>query len=133
MANDYLGHSFKIIGKVVEGKKLGRSLGYPTANLKVEDPFKIIPCDGVYAVKVELNRNLYDGMVNIGSRPTIKEDSKERSIEVNIFDFDREIYDEHLTLHIEYRIRDEIKFKNLTELKDQLEKDRLVCLELLRK
>jgi len=133
-ANDFLGYPFFIEGTVVEGKKLGRTIGYPTANIRLNDVEKLVPANGVYAVKAALyegeERNPYNrkkeptllsGMLNIGVRPTV--DGTSRTIEVNLFDFDREIYGEILRIFFYDRLRGEIKFEGLDELKEQLGKD----------
>jgi riboflavin kinase/FMN adenylyltransferase len=120
-ANNFLGHPYSINGKVVEGLKLGRTIGYPTANIVVDDKYKLIPGDGIYAVKLKYNGNTLNGMLSIGNNPTV--DGKGRSIEVHIFEFDENIYDKELTIYFIERLRDEVKFNNLEELKVQLVKD----------
>lgn len=129
-AVSYLGHDYSFSGKVVSGKKLGRTLGYPTANILVEDKFKLIPVDGVYAVKVLQSGVEYSGMLNIGNNPTVP--GKGRSMEVNIFDFDKNIYDQEATIQFIQRLRDEVKFNNLDELKAQLAKDKEMTLQVLQ-
>ena len=121
-ANAYLGHTYTVSGKVVEGLKLGRTLGYPTANIVVDDVYKLIPADGIYAVKIKHNEHHYNGMLSIGNNPTVK--GKGRSIEVNIFEFDKTIYGDTVTICFVERLRDEIKFNSLDELKEQLAKDK---------
>jgi len=121
-ANTFLGYLYSFTGLVTEGLKLGRELGYPTANLVVLDKYKLIPADGVYAVKVKHKETIYGGMLNIGDNPTIE--GKGRSIEVNIFDFDKNIYKEELTIYFVEWLRKEIMFKGLEELKEQLAKDK---------
>lgn len=125
-ANDFLGYRFFITGKVIKGKQLGRTIGYPTANVFIEDTDKLIPKIGVYAVNVILNNSVYKGMLNIGVNPTTDTDNKIK-IEVNIFEFDKEIYDETLKLEFVKRIRDEEKFANLDELKKALANDKIAC------
>lgn len=120
-ANSFLGHSYSINGTVIEGLKLGRTIGYPTANILVDDTYKLIPGDGIYAVKVKSDDAMFDGMLSIGNNPTVE--GKGRSIEVNIFDFDATIYGQHITIYFIERLRDEMKFSNLEELKVQLLKD----------
>lgn len=120
-ANSFLGHFYSINGTVVEGLKLGRTIGYPTANIVVDDKYKLIPGDGIYAVKVQSDEGLFDGMLSIGNNPTVE--GKGRSIEVNIFDFDTTIYGKNITIYFIERLRDEMKFSNLEELKVQLLKD----------
>jgi riboflavin kinase/FMN adenylyltransferase len=121
-ATTYLGHIYSLTGTVVKGKQLGRTLGYPTANLQVADTYKLIPGDGVYAVKIKHRNVFYGGMLNIGNNPTVE--GKNRSIEVNIFDFDKDIYGDEATIYFIERLRDEVKFNNLEELKEQLAKDK---------
>jgi riboflavin kinase / FMN adenylyltransferase len=130
-ANHYLGYQFTLHGAVVEGKQLGRKLGFPTANIEASDKFKIIPGYGVYAVKVELNGNDYNGMLNIGTRPTFNNNADNRSIEVNIFDFDGDIYGKEITLKFIGKIRDEQKFDNIEMLVNQLEKDKIEALKIM--
>lgn len=120
-ATRFLGHFYSITGKVIEGLKLGRTIGYPTANIVVDDKYKLIPGDGIYAVKVKLDDAMFDGMLSIGNNPTVE--GKGRSIEVNIFDFESTIYGKDITIYFIERLRDEMKFKDLEELKVQLLKD----------
>lgn len=128
-AISYLGHDFSLTGKVVEGKKIGRTIGYPTANIAVEDKYKLIPADGIYTVKVKHDGQLYGGMLSIGHNPTVG--SEARTIEVNIFDFDKVIYGDDATIYFIERLRDEVKFNGLEELKDALATDKLNSLRIL--
>ena len=121
-ANTLLGYDFFFSGIVVEGNKLGRTLGYPTANLHIGNPEKLVPGNGVYVVEVEAAGNRLNGMMNIGVRPTV--DGTRRMIEVNIFDFDRTIYGEQLTVYVKKYLRGEQRFNGLDALKEQLGKDR---------
>ena len=130
-ANAFLGNTFSFTGKVIEGKKLGRQLGYPTANLFIADSFKILPAYGVYVVKAIHNGIEYGGMMNIGTNPTT--DSFGLHIEVNIFDFDREIYGDNLTVKVLERLRDEKKFDGLPSLIRAIDEDKIQSLEVLRK
>jgi riboflavin kinase/FMN adenylyltransferase len=130
-ANHYLGYRFTLHGTVVNGKQLGRKLGFPTANIEASDKHKIIPGYGVYAVKVKLNSNEYNGMLNIGTRPTFNNNADNRSIEVNIFDFEDNIYGKDITLKFVGKIRDEQKFENIEMLVNQLEKDKITALSIL--
>jgi len=130
-ANHYLGYQFTLHGTVVNGKRLGRKLGFPTANIEASDKFKIIPGYGVYAVKVELNDVDYNGMLNIGTRPTFNNNADNRSIEVNIFDFEGDIYGKEITLKFVGKIRDEQKFNSIEMLINQLEKDKITALSIL--
>jgi riboflavin kinase/FMN adenylyltransferase len=125
-ANDFLGYTFFITGKVVKGKQLGRTIGYPTANVLIEDNDKLIPKIGVYAVNVVLNNLSYKGMLNIGTNPTTDGDNKVK-IEVNIFDFDKDIYGKTLKVEFVKWIRNEEKFANLDELKQALANDKIAC------
>ncbi len=126
VATSYLGHYYSISGKVVQGKMNGRTIGFPTANIHVEDRYKLIPKDGVYAVKVIAEGMQYKGMMNIGNNPTVE--GKGRSIEVNIFNFDNDIYGKEITVSFEVKLRDEIKFESLDALKNQLTQDKEMAL-----
>ena len=128
-ANKYLGQQFILTGKVVQGNQKGRTIGFPTANLSIVDPDKIIPKDGVYAVFVEIDQQLYKGMLNIGFRPTLN--GKERSIEVNIFDFNSDIYGKNIRLRFVKYLREEFKFSGIDTLKKQLNNDKLVAMQIL--
>lgn len=130
-ANELLGYNYSISGNVVRGAGIGKTIGYPTANIDIEDEYKLITANGVYACLVEYNEKIYKGMGNIGFRPTV--DHGDLTIEVNIFDFDKDIYDENLKVFFIDRIRDEKKFKNLDALKAQLHKDKIKVLKLLNK
>jgi riboflavin kinase/FMN adenylyltransferase len=127
-ANHFLGYSYLLKGHVVEGRRLGRELGFPTANIAPEDRHKMIPTDGVYAVYVVLDGKQYQGMLNVGTRPTVNSNVDHRSIEVNIFDFSGDIYAHEISVNFVERIRDEIKFESLAKLKDQLEIDKTKAL-----
>ncbi|MBG9376000.1 bifunctional riboflavin kinase/FAD synthetase [Panacibacter sp. DH6] len=128
-ANNYLGYDYFFEGLVVEGNKLGRTLGYPTANLQVGHAEKLVPGNGVYAVIAVAGQSSYKGMMNIGVRPTV--DGKKRVIEVNIFDFNHDIYGSNLRVYIKYYLRGEVKFNGLDELKNQLALDRMSALKVL--
>lgn len=121
-AASFLGYSYFFSGLVIEGNKLGRTIGYPTANLHIEDEHKLIPANGVYAVDVQLGERSFKGMMNIGVRPTVG--GLNRVIEVNIFDFDEDIYGQSMKVTLKKHLRNEIKFAGLEELKVQLAKDR---------
>jgi riboflavin kinase/FMN adenylyltransferase len=131
-ANHLLGYWFTLHGKVVEGIKMGRKIGFPTANIEASDIYKIIPGYGVYAVKIRVGEKLLDGMLNIGTRPTFNHNADKRSIEVNIFDFNQDIYGEKITLYFAGRIREERKFKDADELVGQLKKDREISMNILK-
>ncbi|HSZ25290.1 MAG TPA: bifunctional riboflavin kinase/FAD synthetase [Cytophagaceae bacterium] len=117
----YLEQPYQLKGIVVKGKQLGRTIGFPTANIKVNDPEKLIPADGVYAVRVKYKNELFGGMLNIGYRPTVE--GKDRTIEVYIIDFTAEIYGEELEVYFLEFIRTEQKFSSIEELKEQLKID----------
>lgn len=129
LANLYLGRCYSLGGTVVHGHSRGKALGYPTANLSVDDPFKLVPANGVYAVRVGYKGNLYGGMLNIGDNPTFADASW--SIEVNIFDFNEEIYGEFLRLQFVSRLRDELTFAHTDQLKARLAKDEIAARALL--
>lgn len=129
-ANKFLGYNFFVSGIVVKGKQLGRTIGYPTANIFVADSNKLIPKIGVYSVYAIYKGKKYKGMLNVGINPTTDTDNKIK-VEVNIFDFDKEIYGENLKVEFVRRIRDEKKFANLDELKDAIANDKLICLNEL--
>ena len=139
-ANECLGYDYFFEGKVIEGNKLGRTLGYPTANLEIKDPNKLIPADGIYAVNVNLKKeneatdsfvaeSFQQGMMSIGFRPTIGDHKK--MIEVNIFDFDENIYGRILRVYVKYFMRKEEKFDNLEDLKKQISVDEVNAKKLL--
>lgn len=130
-ANTYLGRTYEISGTVVDGDKIGRGLGFPTANIDVTEKYKLIPADGIYAVYVFLQNKRYGGMLYIGNRPTLA--GRNKTIEVNIFDFDRNIYGEKLTISFLERIRGDMTLNSLDELTSQLEKDRTSALTVLQK
>jgi len=130
-AGEYLGYKFTLHGSVVPGRKLGRSIGFPTANVEASDKHKLIPGYGVYAVRILLNNAKYNGMLNIGTRPTFNQNADNRSIEVNIFDFDSDLYNKEITLIFEDKIRDEERFSGVEELVKQLKKDRVAALKIL--
>jgi len=138
-ARNFLGYDYFFSGKVVEGNKLGRTIGYPTANIQISDENKLVPGNGVYAVLINnekpmaigLKMKNLGGMMNIGVRPTI--DGINRVIEVNIFDFDENIYGETLTINLKKHLRSEIKFNGLDALKEQLAKDKQAAIMALYK
>jgi riboflavin kinase/FMN adenylyltransferase len=125
----YLGANYILEGIVTKGKQLGRTIGYPTANLEAENAFKLIPMDGVYAVWVWYKETRYGGMLNIGNNPTVE--GKGRSIEVNIFDFDQEIYGNLVRIEFVIKLRNEEKFNGLDALKEQLHLDKKNAMKLL--
>ncbi len=132
-ANKLLTYNYLLSGRIKGGMQLGRKMGYPTANIEPQEPRKLIPPDGVYACIVNILGNKYSGMLNIGYRPTLNTSQKQRSIEVHILDFDREVYSEEITVEFIDRIRDEKKFSGLEELKEQLHADEKVIRKILSK
>jgi riboflavin kinase/FMN adenylyltransferase len=122
LANQFLGYPFFITGKVIRGDQIGRQIGYPTANIHIEEKYKLIPADGIFAVKVQHNGSEYKGMAYIGSRPTIN--GMTRNIEVNLFDFDKEIYNDTIRMEFLHFVRGDVKFNGLEELKVQIAKDK---------
>jgi len=130
VANHFLGTYYQLSGRVVTGDKLGRLLGYPTANIEVDTKYKLIPADGIYAVTIEYEHQQLKGMLYIGNRPTIN--GIKRNIEVNIFDFDKDIYGDSLTLHFHQLIRGDMKFDDLESLKKQMLADKEATLKILK-
>lgn len=131
IANEYLGRPFCINGKVIEGEKIGRTMDFPTANIDVIFNYKLIPSEGIYAVKVLVNNEYFGGMLNIGYRPTFG--GTQKRVEVNIFDFDRDIYGQEIRVEFFHKIRSEIKFQNIGALKEQLHSDKKEALAILQK
>lgn len=129
-ANKYLGYNFILSGKVVNGKQLGGQIGFPTANISIEETYKLIPKTGVYIVKSIINNVLVFGMMNIGFRPTLN--GKHQTIEVHFFDFNANLYDQNLTVEILYFLRDEEKFSSVEELISQLKIDKSNALNHLQ-
>ena len=120
-ANEALGYEYSLSGTVIKGDQRGSQIGFPTANLNINKNIQI-PKNGVYKVDVLFNENLYEGIMNIGYKPTVSEENKQ-SLEVHILDFDYDIYDTNLTVHFKKFIRDEIKFSSIDELIKQISKD----------
>ena len=129
-ANKLLNHPYSLFGTVNKGKQLGRTIGYPTANITPLLAEKLIPSDGVYAVKIECSKGIFNGMLNIGFKPTVN--GKERTIEVNIFDFNFDIYEEQIKVFFHTYIRDEKKFESLEALKNQLLQDKEMAASYLK-
>lgn len=130
LASTMLGYDYTIHGVVVAGGRLGRKLGYPTANVQPCDPLKLIPANGVYAVRVKVVGRSLIGMCNIGIKPTVT-DARQRTIEVHIFDFDEDVYGLDIEVSFVKKTRDEKRFDSLDALRDRLAKDVLVCREIL--
>ncbi len=132
-ANSLLGYPYFFEGFIVRGNQIGRTIGFPTANLHINDEEKLIPANGVYAVKVTgacLSHQIYNGMMNIGVRPTV--DGQKKVIEVNIFHFDADIYENNITVFVYDYIRGEVKFEGLEGLKAQLNEDKITAANLLK-
>jgi riboflavin kinase/FMN adenylyltransferase len=122
LAANYLGYNFSLHGRVIKGDKIGRTIGFPTANIFIEETYKLIPSDGIYAVTVDMGRQSFKGMAYIGQRPTIN--GMTRNIEVNIFEFNQEIYGQDITMTFLEFLRHDVKFTGLEALKLQLQKDK---------
>lgn len=131
LANDYLGYDYFLTGVVSKGKQLGRTIGFPTANLKIEDNYKLIPRNGVYVVKSTINQKTVFGMMNIGFNPTLGEENL--SIEIHYFDFDADLYDQKISVSLLEYLRPEQKFDSVALLKEQLKKDEKTALNYLNK
>lgn len=129
LAAKYLGRFYTIQGTVKKGRQLGRTIGFPTANVQVSDPNKLIPADGVYAVKVFINNRTFLGMLNSGVRPTV--DGTTHAVEVHLFDFNEDLYDKTIKIAFVDKLRDEKKFDGIDALTNQLQKDKLQALDLL--
>jgi riboflavin kinase/FMN adenylyltransferase len=129
-AASLLGYQYSLNGEVVKGNKIGRNIGYPTANLKINNEHKLIPGQGVYASLLNINGVKYKGMTNIGYRPTI--DADHLTIESNIFDFNQDIYNHEITLFFVDRIRNEKRFDSLGDLQNQLAEDKIVATQMLK-
>lgn len=129
-ANQYLGYPYMLSGQIIRGKGLGRDLGFPTANLQLDSPYKLIPLAGVYLVRSRFEGRELFGMMNIGTNPTV--DGSGQHIEVHFFELEADLYGRHMRVHILERLRDEQKFDSLERLKKQLEQDRLRARDLIR-
>ena len=127
--NQFLGRPYELNGKVIKGNGVGRTIKYPTANIEIKETYKLIPTKGVYLVKIYLGENEFSGMMNIGNRPTIN--GLNQTIEVHIFDFDKDIYGKNLKVCFLKKIRKEKKFDSLPSLKSQLKKDEENCKRIL--
>ena len=127
--NQFLGRPYELNGKVIKGNGVGRTIKYPTANIEIKETYKLIPPKGVYLVKISFGENEFSGMMNIGNRPTIN--GLNQTIEIHIFDFDKDIYGKNLKVCFLKKIRKEKKFDSLTSLKSQLKKDEENCKRIL--
>ncbi|MAU63775.1 MAG: riboflavin biosynthesis protein RibF [Flavobacteriaceae bacterium] len=128
-ANSFLGYDFSLKGKVIKGNKIGRTIGFPTANLEIDEEYKLIPKNGVYLIYTKFEKQVFFGMMNIGVKPTLK--FKKESIEVNLFDWEKDIYGEFIEVFFLDYIRDEKKFDSLIELTHQIKIDKKTCLKLI--
>ncbi|TRX39509.1 bifunctional riboflavin kinase/FAD synthetase [Flavobacterium restrictum] len=129
LANDYLGYNYPLTGTVSKGKQLGRTIGFPTANLKIEEDYKLIPQNGVYVVQSILTQKTVFGMMNIGFNPTVQ--GTQLTIEIHYFDFDADLYDQKITVSVLHRIRSEQKFESVAALQEQLNQDQETALDYL--
>ena len=131
LANKYLGYNYTFSGEVVKGKQLGRTIGFPTANIQIKESYKLIPKNGVYIVKSNYNNKTIFGMMNIGNRPTVN--GENQTIEVNFLNFNEDIYNQIISVEILEFVRDEQKFDSLNALKEQLKKDEHTSIDYLSK
>lgn len=131
LANEYLGYNYILNGTVIKGKHLGRTIGFPTANLKIEEEYKLIPKNGVYIVKSTINQQTVFGVMNIGTNPTVNEENL--SIEVHFFDFDADLYNSKIEISVLKRIRDEQKFDSIELLKNQIQEDKETAISFIAK
>lgn len=131
LATTYLGYNYSLSGIISKGKQLGRTIGYPTANIKIEEEYKLIPLNGVYIAQSILNGKTVFGMMNIGTRPTV--DGTTQTIEINFFDFKQDLYGQKITVSLLHRMRAEQKFESLDALKSQLSRDKINAQSYIRK
>jgi riboflavin kinase/FMN adenylyltransferase len=129
IANKFLGYDFELTGIVIKGEQIGKTIGYPTANIYVQDKYKLIPGHGIYAVMVKIDDEEFKGMLYIGNRPVVN--GSKQSIEVNILDFDKDIYGKSVTVIFKHKIRDDMKLNSLDELKNQIDRDKIEAIKLL--
>lgn len=129
LANEYLGYNYFFSGTVVTGNQLGRTIAFPTANIQIDEAYKLIPKNGVYFIKSKIYNKPVFGMMNIGTRPTVE--GKNQTIEVHFFDFDQDIYNKNITIEMIDFIREEQKFESFEALKNQLHKDQQICKEYI--
>ena len=130
LANKFLGYNFFFSGNVVHGNNIGKTISFPTANIKIDAPYKLVPKNGVYIVKTTIDNQITFGMMNIGYNPTFN--GKQKSIEIHFINFNKNIYDKTLTIEMILRIRNEIKFNIVDDLKKQLEQDKLSTLNYIK-
>jgi riboflavin kinase/FMN adenylyltransferase len=130
LANEYLGYDYFLTGTILKGKQLGRTIGFPTANLQIEEDYKLIPRNGAYVVKSSINQKTVFGMMNIGYNPTVGEGNL--SVEIHYFDFEADLYDQKISVSILEYLRPEQKFDSVDLLKTQLEKDKETALDYIK-
>ena len=130
VANSYLGYNYFLTGSIIKGKGLGKQIEFPTANLYIKEDYKLIPKNGVYVAKTEINGKTVYGMMNIGVNPTVN--GTEQSIEIHLFDFDKDIYGQHLKIELLERLRNEYKFESVELLKTQLNQDKIDALKYIK-
>ncbi|WP_296144187.1 bifunctional riboflavin kinase/FAD synthetase [uncultured Flavobacterium sp.] len=130
LANEYLGYNYFLTGKIIQGRQLGRTINFPTANIKIEEDYKLIPQNGVYIARSFIDGNLVYGMMNVGTNPTV--DGKKQSIEVHYLDFEGDLYDKTIAVELLHRIRSEEKFPSFDALRQQIEKDRITAKEFIK-
>ena len=131
VANEFLGYDYVLSGKIITGKQLGRTIGFPTANIKIEENYKLIPKNGVYIVKSHLQEKTVFGIMNIGLNPTVN--GEDLSIEVHFLDFDADLYNKNITVSVIARIRDEQKFTSIDLLKAQIQEDKNYAISFIKK
>lgn len=131
LANSFLGYNYSIKGLVVQGKQLGRTIGFPTANISINEDYKLIPNSGVYVVECKIENQSYFGMMNIGTNPTVENTNQKQKMEVNIFDFNQDIYGKSINISFLKRIRSEQKFASLDALKAQIANDKVTSLHFI--
>ena len=129
VANEYLGREYELNGIIIKGQQLGRSIGFPTANIHITHDYKLIPSDGAYAVVAQIEGSNFGGMLNIGMRPTVNGNSQ--TIEVHLFDFEGDLYDMRVCVKLKSYLRPEIKFSGLEALQQQLKKDKEEAISIL--
>jgi len=131
IANEFLGYDYILSGKIITGKQLGRTIGFPTANIKIEENYKLIPKNGVYIVKSHLQEKTVFGIMNIGLNPTVN--GEDLSIEVHFLDFEADLYNKNITVSVIARIRDEQKFTSIDLLKAQIQEDKNYAISFIKK
>ena len=131
LANEYLGYTYVLNGTVIKGKQLGRTIGFPTANLKIEEEYKLIPKNGVYIVKSTINKKTVFGILNIGTNPTVN--GEKLSIEVHFIDFDGDLYHSNIEISVLESIREEQKFDSIELLKNQIQEDKEAAISYIIK